>query len=177
MKKYILNPISLFIIGGILGVMSKYLDIYDTVQYYGFTFGEMFSELSIWILFGVLISIFSETKKKAMINILPFCLGMLLTYYIVAEIEDAIYGWNFIKGWLIFSLFSPLMAYFTWMTKEKGILPKIISVGIILVTSITSIILFGGPSWYDLVIVIILIYLLFIKKVKRKSSNSSNTSC
>lgn len=167
MKKYILNPISLFIIGGILGIISKYLDIYDTVQSHGFTFGEMFSELSIWILFGVLISIFSETKKKAMINILPFCLGMLLTYYITAEIENAIYGWQFIKGWLIFCLFSPLMAYLTWMTKEKGIIPKIISVGIILVTAVTSLILFGGPSWYDLVIIIILIYLLFIKKVKR----------
>lgn len=167
MKKYILNSISLFIIGGILGVLSKYLDIYDYVQHYGFTFGEMFSELSIWILFGVLISIYSDTRKKAMINILPFCLGMLLTYYITAELTHSIYGWNFIKGWLCFSFCSPIMAYFTWMTKEKGILPKIISVGIIIVTLVSDVIIFGGPRWYDFLIIIILIYLLFIKKIRR----------
>ncbi len=167
MKKYILNPISMFIIGGILGVLSKYLDIYDYVQHYGFTFGEMFSELSIWILFGVLISIYSDTKKKAMINILPFCLGMLLTYYITAELTHSVYGWTFIKGWLCFSLFSPVMAYFTWMTKEKGILPKIISFGIIIVTLVSDIIIFGGPRWYDFVIIIILIYLLFIKDIRK----------
>lgn len=75
--------------------------------------------------------------------------------------------WNFIKGWLCFSFFSPIMAYFTWMTKEKGILSKIISVGIIIVTLVSDVIIFGGPRWYDFLIIIILIYLLFIKKIKR----------
>lgn len=167
MKKFILNPISLFIIGGILGVLSKYLDIYDNIQHYGFTFGEMFSELSIWILIGVLISIYSTTRKKAMINILPFCLGMLLTYYITAEVTHSVYGWTFIKGWLCFSLCLPVMAYFTWMTKEKGLFPKIISLGIIIVTILSNIIIFGGPRWYDFIIIIILLYFLFIKKIKR----------
>jgi len=167
MKKYLLNPISMLIIGGLLGIFSKFLDIYDTVQYWGFTFGGMFSELSVWVLFGVLISIFSDTKKKAMINILPFCLGMLTTYYITAKLTHSVYGWSFIKGWFCFSMCSPIMAYFTWMTKEKGILAKIISGGIIVTTLLCDIIFFGGPRWYDLGIVIILIYLLFIKKIKR----------
>ena len=160
MKKYILNHISMFVIGAILGIISKYLDIY-------FTFGEMFSELSIWILFGVIISIFSDTKKKAMINILPFCLGMLLTYYVTAELTNSIYYWKFIKGWFCFSLCSPIMAYFTWMTKEKGIFSKIISCGIIVVTLLSNVVIFDGPRLHDIIILIILIYLLFIKKIKR----------
>ena len=73
MKK-ILNPFMMFIIGLILGVISRLLDIYTQ------NLGNIFSELAIWILFGVLISINSETKKKAMLNIFPFCIGMLLTY-------------------------------------------------------------------------------------------------
>lgn len=167
MKKYILNPYSMFTIGGILGVATKLFDIYYRVQHFQFCLGEFFSELSIWILFGVLISIYSETKKKAMINILPFCIGMLITYYITAEITNSVYGWNFIKGWICFSLCSPIMAYLTWMTKEKGKIPKLISIGIIIFTIGSSIIVFGGPRWYDLIIILVLVYLLFIKKIKR----------
>lgn len=73
-------------------MLSKFLDIYDRVWHLGFTFGEMCSELSIWVLFSVLISIYSQNKKKAMLNTLPFCLGMLLTYYLVAEITDSVYS-------------------------------------------------------------------------------------
>ena len=56
-----------------------------------------------------------------MINIFPFCIGMLISYYVTAELTNAVYSWNFIKGWTIFSCLSPLFAYFTWKTKEEGL--------------------------------------------------------
>lgn len=62
MNKMILNPISMFFTGLILGIVSRLLDIYTQ------NLGNIFSQMSIWILFGVLISIYSKTKKKAMIN-------------------------------------------------------------------------------------------------------------
>lgn len=160
MKK-ILNPFMMFIIGLILGVISRLLDIYTQ------NLGNIFSELAIWILFGVLISINSETKKKAMLNIFPFCIGMLLTYYFVAFITKGVYSIDYIIGWTVFALFSPIMAYFTWQTKEDGILPKLISVGIVLVSVLSSIILFDRLRIYDYIIDFILIYVLFFKKVKR----------
>ncbi len=160
MKK-ILNPFMMFIIGLILGVISRLLDIYTQ------NLGNIFSELAIWILFGVLISINSETKKKAMLNIFPFCIGMLLTYYFVAFIIKGVYSKDYIIGWTIFALFSPMMAYFTWKTKEDGILPKLISVAIVLVSILSSIILFDRLRIYDYIIDLILIYVLFFKKVKR----------
>lgn len=160
MKK-ILNPFMMFIIGLILGVISRLLDIYTQ------NLGNIFSELAIWILFGVLISINSETKKKAMLNIFPFCIGMLLTYYFVAFITKGVYSKDYIIGWTIFALFSPMMAYFTWKTKEDGILPKLISVAIVLVSILSSIILFDRLRIYDYIINLILIYVLFFKKVKR----------
>lgn len=57
MKKYILNPISMFLIGLILGVISRLLDIYTQ------NLGNILSQMAIWILFGILISIYSKTKK------------------------------------------------------------------------------------------------------------------
>ena len=161
MKKYILNPISMFCIGLILGVVSRLLDIYTQ------NLGNIFSQMAIWILFGVLISIYSETKKKAMGNFFPFCIGMLITYYFVAYITKGVYRNSFIIGWTLFACFSPVLAYFTWMTKEKGVFPKIISAGIVLVSLLSSIVLFDRLRIYDFVIDGIMIYYLFFKKIER----------
>lgn len=161
MKKYILNPMSMFAIGLVLGIVSRLLDIYTS------NLGNIFSQMSIWILFGVLISIYSKTKKKAMINILPFCLGMLITYYFVAFITKGVYNINFIVGWTIFAFCSPIFAYFTWMTKENKIYSKIISIGIIIISILSTIVLFDKLRFYDIIINGILVYYLFFKKVNR----------
>ena len=102
-----------------------------------------------------------------MLNIFLFSIGMLITYYIIAEVTNSIYGWTFIKGWSVFACFSPLLAYLVTLTKEKWIVSLIIKIGIILVYLITDIIIFGGPRIYDIVFILILIYLLFIKKYKK----------
>ena len=161
MKKYILNPVSMFIIGIILGVISRLFDMYTQ------NLGNILSEMAIWILFGVLISIYSSSKKKAMLNIFLFCIGMLLAYYFVAIITNGVYSKTIIVGWTIFAIFSPILAYFTWMTKEKGVFPKLISISIIIVSILSSIVLFDKLRIYDFIINVILVYYLFFKDIKR----------
>lgn len=151
----------MFFIGLLLGVVSRLLDIYTQ------NLGNMFSQMAVWILFGVLISIYSSSKTKAMLNILPFCIGMLITYYFVAFVTKGVYSSVFIIGWTVFALLSPIMAYFTWMTKEKGVFPKIIGVGIIVVSLLSSVILFDRIRIYDIIIIGIMLYFLFVKKIKR----------
>lgn len=167
MKKKILNPISLFIIGGLLGFISKILDVAFSDNAFLTELGYMLSDMPIWVLFGVLISIYSDTKKKAMINIFPFCIGMLITYYITAEVTNAVYGMSFIYGWTVFSILSPLFAYFTWKTKEKGWFAKIISIGIVLFTVVSNYILVETFTLFDIILIPVIIYFLFIKKVHR----------
>lgn len=166
-KEYILHPISKFIIGLVTGIIIKLIDIHFRVQHFGFSLSDIFSELGIWILIGVIISLFSKNKKYAMLNIFLFSIGMLITYYITAEVTNSVYGWTFIKGWSVFACLSPMLAYLVTLTKEKGLLSLIIKIGIILVYLITNIIIFGGPRIYDIVFILILIYLLFIKKYKK----------
>ena len=151
----------MFLIGLIVGIVSRLLDIYTQ------NLGNIFSQMAIWILFGILISIYSKTKKKAMLNIFPFCIGMLITYYFVAFISNGVYSNVFILGWTIFAFCSPVLAYFTWMTKEKGIFPKIISVGIVFVSIVSTIVLFDRLRFYDFIINGIMIYYLFFKKLER----------
>lgn len=166
-KEYILHPISMFIIGLLTGIIIKLIDIHFRVQHFGFSLSDVFSELGIWILIGVIISLFSKNKKYAMLNIFLFSIGMLITYYITAEVTNSIYGWTFIKGWSLFACLSPILAYLVTLTKEKGLLSLVIKIGILLVYLITNIIIFGGPRIYDIVFILILIYLLFIKKYKK----------
>ncbi|HOQ36867.1 MAG TPA: DUF6518 family protein [Acetivibrio sp.] len=161
MKRKLLNPASMFCVGLLLGIISRLLDIYTK------NLGNIFSQMAIWILFGVAISIYSSSKKKAMANILPFCIGMLITYYTVAILTKGVYSIDFIVGWTVFAFFSPILAYFTWMTKEKGILPKIISIGIVAVSILSSIVLFDRLRIHDFIINGLMIYLLFFKKIKR----------
>ena len=161
MRKKILNPFSTLCFGLLIGTISRLLDIFTT------NLGEIFSQMAIWILLGTLISIYSTTAKKAMVNVLTFCLGMLSTYYLTAALSHGVYSKEFMIGWTAFALCSPVMAYFAWFTKENGIFPQIVRVGIIAVSVLSSILLFDRLRIYDFVMNGALFYFLFIKKVDR----------
>ena len=157
--------------GLLLGALSRIFDIYTQ------NLGNIFSQMAIWILLGTLISIYSETKKKAMLNILPFCLGMLFTYYLVAVLTKGVYSRSFIIGWTVFAFCSPVMAYFAWMTKKRGVFPKIIAAGIVAVSVMSSSLLFDHLRIHDVIIDGVLIYILFFKKKdadKRKQDEQSD---
>ena len=161
MKRRILNPFAMLCFGLAIGAVARLLDIFTT------NMGEIFSQMAVWILMGTLISIYSGTAKRAMVNVLTFCLGMLLTYYVVAALSHGVYSMEFIIGWTAFVLCSPAMAYFAWLTKERGLFPKIVRVGIIAVSILSSILLFDRMRIYDFLIDGILIYFLFFKKINR----------
>lgn len=163
MKKIIYNPVVMLLLGLVAGVLTRLADIYTQVLC------SVFSELSVWILIGVVIVIFCDSRKRACLDVFLFCVGMLITYYIVAEYTQGVWGWDFVYGWAAFTLLTPVFAWFTWIAKGSSIWGKLVSAGIIAVTLASSIILFGGPKFYDIIIVIILVFLLFKKKKSRSS--------
>ncbi len=160
-KHRLLSPLAMLAAGLLLGTIARLFDIYAQ------NLGEIFSQMSIWILIGTLIAIYSPTKRSAMCNIFPFCIGMLLTYYATAMFTHGVYGWSFIIGWTVFAFLSPAMAYFAWMTKERGLFPKIIGVGIVFVSILSSILLFDHLRIYDFAIDGLLIYFIFFKGINR----------
>ena len=160
----LLNPLSLFFADLFLGALSRLFDMYYP------NLGEIFSQMSVWILLGTLIAIYSPTKKAAMRNILPFCIGMLLTYYATAMLTQGVYGWTFIIGWTIFAFLSPIMAYFAWMVKQRGLFSKVIGAGIVLISILSSILLFDRLRLYDFVIDGMLAYFIFFKRIDRHKS-------
>lgn len=160
-RSLLLNLLSMLLAGLILGIAARLFDTYFQ------NLGEIFSQMAIWILLGTLIAIYSPTKKAAMGNIFPFCMGMLATYYVTAAITHGVYGQSFIIGWTVFALTSPAMAYFAWMAEEPGAFSKIIAAGIVAVSVISGILLFDRLRLSNFVIDGVLIYILFFKKIKR----------
>ena len=157
-RSFLLNPLSTLLAGLLLGIAARLFDIYFQ------NLGEIFSQMAIWILLGTGIAIYSPTKKAAMGNIFPFCMGMLATYYVTAAITHGVYSRTFIIGWTLFALTSPVIAYFAWMAKEPGAFSKIIAAGIAAVSVMSSVLLFDHLRLYDFVIDGVLIYILFFKK-------------
>ncbi len=153
----------MLILGLAAGVISKLADIYCYKQFLGFSLSDMTSEFGIWILIGVAVSLFSRSRPYAMINIFLFCAGMLAVYYATAEVTHSVYGWTFIKGWAIFTMFTPVIAYLVTLTKEKGAASLVVRLGVIAVYIILE---SAGrfPEVYDVVILPVLAYLLFVRK-------------
>lgn len=94
-------------------------------------------------------------------------MGILFTYYLTAMLTHGVYGWSFILGWTVFACLSPAMAYLAWMTKQRGVLPKIIGAGILLFSIASSILLFDRLRVYDFILDGLLAYFIFFKKIKR----------
>ena len=160
MRNKLLNPLVLFLLGLLAGGLARWLDIYTQ------NLGDVFSRMAVWILIGTVIAIYSRTPQKAAVNTLTFCLGMLAAYYTAAVLTHGVYGRSFIIGWTLFALCTPVLAGLTWMTKQKGLIPRLISVGIVGVSVLSSLLLFDGLDISDLLIDGCLIYFLFLAEVK-----------
>ena len=126
----------LLLIGGALGAASKLLDIYTT------NLGNIFSQMSIWILLGTLISIHSRSRLRAAINVFSFCVGMLTAYYITAELTSSVYNIVYVYGWAAFALFAPAFAALVWTSNQRCVISTLVSIGIPAATLLISMILF-----------------------------------
>lgn len=157
----LLNPVMTLAAGLALGAVSRLLDIFTQ------NLGNIFSQMAVWILLGTLIAIYSETARKAMANILPFSLGVLVTYYTAAVITEGIYSGFTIRAWTVFAFCTPALGFTAWHAKEPGPAAKAIGACIVLAAFITSVVIYDGPRIYDLIIDGILIYILFFRKIRR----------
>ena len=158
MRRRILNPACALLAGAALGAASRWMDLHTEAL------GDIFSQLSVWILLGVTIAVFSGTPLRAIVNVTPFCLGMVGAYYFTARRMGYAFRSDFVYGWTAFALLSPLFACVAWRAGRGDRLSKLLSAGIVAVTLAASAVMFRGPHWYDLLIAAALAYLLFFRQ-------------
>lgn len=157
-KSLFLNPISMFACGMLMGVFSRLLDIYTQ------NLGNVFSKLGIWVLLCSLISIYSSSYRRAMINTPLFCIGMIIAYYTVAVVTKGVYGVKYIIFWSAAALCSPAFAWAVRMTTEPGVVSRLIGAGIVILSFMSSVVLDYGIRADDFIINAVLAYFLLIKR-------------
>ena len=159
MKKavpWLLRPAPMGVLGLITGFLVKMLDIHCYAQHFGVSLSDIFSQAGVWVVIGVAISLYSRDNRTAMANIFLFCAGMLLTYYITAEVTNSIYGWSFIKAWTAFACLSPLMAFLVRLTLRPGALALVLKLGVFAGYVGMNLLLGSFLHYYDLPLLAVL---------------------
>ena len=168
----ILNTFMILILGGVLGVFSKWLDeisLNDDVWWHNILsfldLGNVLSMLGIWILIALCISIYSATPLRAGINVFVFFLAMNINYHLYTIFFAGFNPMSYMMIWYGITLFSPILAFICWYSKGYGIIPIIINIGIITVMILCS---FAIGMWYfdfisfiDTIIFIITLIVLY----------------
>lgn len=171
MKGFLLRPAVMGAVGLLTGFLVKMMDIHFYAQHFGISLSDIFSQAGVWVVIGVAISLYSRDNKTAMANIFLFCAGMLLTYYVTAELTNSIYGWTFIKAWAAFACLSPLIAYLVRLTLHPGPLAVALKLGVFAGYVGMNLLLGSFLHIYDLPFLAVLVYLLFLKKWNRRLSS------
>ena len=171
----VLSPAGMLILGLFTGFAVKEIDIHFYAQHWGISLSNVFSEAGIWIVIGVAISLYSRNKRYAMLNVFFYCVGMLITYYLTAELTDSVYSWAYIRLWIVFACFSPVMAYLVALTRRRGVLSLVLKVGIFAGYIGLNLLLGVFLKGYDILFFLLLIYLLFIRD--RKNAAAPDRYC
>ena len=123
--------------GGILsGAAAKLLDICTA------NLGNVFSQMSVWMFLCTVIAVCSGSPRRAAVHVFSFCMGMVAAYYVTAAWTASVYSVSLAYGWGVFAAFCPVLGFCVWYAKGKGLLPKLISAGILLFMLGASVVLF-----------------------------------
>lgn len=162
-RQWLLNPVSMFILGLLAGIGCRVLDLNPDTK----TFGVIFSQVNIWVLLCVLISIYSPSPSKAMSNVFPFCINMLVAYYLYDSFMGTYTSLRAYLWWSGLAVVTPLLGYCAWYAKEVGVIPRLLRWGILITSIVANIVMFKDFAYYDIIITAVLAYFLFCQKLDR----------
>ena len=171
-KKKVLYSVLILVLGIVLGTVSKALD--ETAVNELPTFLEYLDisnclgRFSIWIFVAVCISVYSNSPKRAALNVLLFFIGMVSSYYIYSKFVAGFFPQSYAMIWFCITVLSPIPAFFCWYAKGSGWFAIVISGLIIGVLFSQTVYLLQGIRITYIPEVIIWLASLWILKRKPK---------
>lgn len=146
------NALAMLILGIILGIFSKWLDnlsINDAIWWQHILglldLGNVFSDFGIWILFAIIISVFSKTPFQASVNVFFFFLGMTTSYHLYTIIFSGFNPQNYMFIWYTITLITPILSFVCWYARGEGIISVIICT---IILTIMLLLNFSIGIWY-----------------------------
>ncbi len=165
-RKKIFYSFLIAIFGIVLGVASKALDetpvneLPELFHYLDLT--NFLGRFSIWIFIAVCISVYSNSAKKAALNVLLFFVGMVSSYYVYSALIAGFFPKSYALIWVFITILSPLPAFFCWYAKGNGWFAICISGIIIGVLFSQTVILFQGIRITHITEIIVWLASLFV---------------
>ena len=155
-SKAIVDTSLVVFIGLLLGIFSKWLDTLgvDTSTWYGkilevTNLNNIFSSIEIWILLGLVISIFSSSPFRAGLNTCLFFLAMCFSYHMTSIFLAGFNPSDYMIKWYMISIACLVIGFASWYAYGKDIIAIILS-SIIIVFSLT--VCFSIGLWYFYII-------------------------
>lgn len=152
-SKKLLNSTFIFIAGVLLGVISKVLDETPSnlLPYFleVLDLRNFFSRMGIWIFLALLLSVYSKSPGRSVLNVFLFFVGMVGSYYLYTVIVAGFYPKSYMIIWFTIAVFSPLLAFVCWYAKGKGLLAIFLSSTILMFLSRQTFVF--GFWYFDLI--------------------------
>mgnify|MGYP006072842631 FL=1 len=137
----------LLLAGAATGLLAKWAD-FSSVQ----LLGDVFSELPIWILLGLLIARLSGSPGRAAAYTFAFFLAMIPAYYLAAEWVGGVWGMAYVYGWTVVACLSPFAAFAAWYAFGRGWLPNLLSGMVVAVAALADVAVFRRLNFRDFVL-------------------------
>ena len=153
----------LLLAGAAAGLLGKWAD-FSSVQ----LLGDVFSELPIWILLGLLIARLSGSPGRAAACALVFFLAMIPAYYLAAEWMDGVWGMSYVYGWTMVACLSPFAAWLAWYAFGRGWLPNVLSVLVVAAALLADPMVLRSLNLRDFVLAGVCAVLVFGWKAPRR---------
>lgn len=137
----------LLLAGAATGLLAKWAD-FSSVQ----LLGDVFSELPIWILLGLLIARLSGGPGRTAAYAFAFFLAMIPAYYLAAEWVGDVWGMAYVYGWTVVACLSPFAAFAAWYAFGRGWLPNLLSGMVVAVAALADVAVFRRLNFRDFVL-------------------------
>ena len=144
--------ILVLLLGIVLGVFSKWLDntpVNDTIWWQHILgildLRNVFSEIAIWLLIALAISVYSRTPLRACLNVFLFFAGMCASYQLYTIVFAGFNPQRYMMIWYGFTILSPILAFICWYGKGATKVSLIID---ILILAVMISVCFAIGFWY-----------------------------